>query len=206
MLTPVSDGRSIWPSHGNSSIAGVSGTAAAVNIRFLNTAGSIADGLLPTGNLIDVVTVADTAYSVTLIDIGQPLVIIAANDLGLTGYETVAELTANEALKARLEDLRLAAAHTMGLGDVTDESYPKMTIIAPPQHGGAITTRSFIPHRVHESIGVLAAITVATAVLMEGTVAADVGTVGTGAQQLVGIEHPSGIFEALVDLHRSQER
>src|SRR5690625_7873986 len=88
----------------------------------------------------------------------------------------------------------------MGLGDVTDKSYPKMTIVAPPRHGGAITTRSFIPHRVHESIGGLAAITVATAVLMEGTVAADVGTVGTGAQQLVGIEHPSGRFEALVDL------
>jgi len=198
--TPVLDGRRVVQYHGDAAIAGVGGTAAPVNIRFLNTAGSIADGLLPTGNLTDVIAVEDTEYTVTLIDNGQPLVIIAANALALTGYETVAELTANEALKARLEGLRLAAAHTMGLGDVTDESYPKMTIVAPPQHGGAITTRSFIPHRVHESIGVLAAVTVATAVLMEGTVAADVGTVGTGAQQLVGIEHPSGIFEALVDL------
>src|SRR5690625_7939665 len=123
MLTPVSDGRSIWPSHGNSSIAGVDGTAAPVNIRFLNTAGSIADGLLPTGNLTDVVTVADTAYTVTLIDNGQPLVIIAANDLGLTGYETVAELTANEALKARLEDLRVDAVHTLRMDSVCDVTY-----------------------------------------------------------------------------------
>jgi 4-oxalomesaconate tautomerase len=198
--TPVLDGRRVVQYHGDAAIAGVGGTAAPVNIYFLNTAGSIADGLLPTGNLTDTVAVQNTEYPVTLIDNGQPLVIIAAKELGLTGYETVAELTANEALKARLEGLRLAAAHIMGLGDVTDESYPKMTLVAPPQHGGAITTRSFIPHRVHESIGVLAAVTVATAALMEGTVAADVGTVGTGAQQLVGIEHPSGIFEALIDL------
>ena len=138
--------------------------------------------------------------TVTLIDNGQPLVIIDAEDLGATGYETVAELTENTTLKARVEALRLAAARVMGLGDVTDESYPKMTMVAPAKNGGAIATRSFIPHRVHESIGVLAAVTVATALLMDGTVAARIGTPGEGASQTVGIEHPSGIFDALVDL------
>ncbi|HJF14804.1 MAG TPA: 4-oxalomesaconate tautomerase, partial [Enteractinococcus helveticum] len=115
-------------------------------------------------------------------------------------YETVPELTDNTDLKTRIEALRLAAAQVMGLGDVADESYPKMTLVAAPRAGGAISTRSFIPHRVHESIGVLAAVTVATAVLLQGSVAAQLGTPGTGKQQSLGIEHPSGIFEALVDL------
>src|SRR5699024_7678128 len=119
---------------------------------------------------------------------------------GVTGYETVAELTENTALKTRVEALRLAAGHVMGLGDVTEQSYPKMTLVAPPRDRGAITTRSFIPHRVHESIGVLAAVTVATALLMDGTVASRVGIPGEGKHQTVGIEHPSGIFAALVDL------
>lgn len=198
--TPQYAGQRFVQYAGDTEIAGVNGAAAPVNIRFLNTAGSIASSLLPTGNVTDVVSADGTDYTVTLIDNGQPLVMIDAADLGVTGYETVAELTANTALKARVEALRLAAAHMMGLGDVTDESYPKMTLVAPGKYGGAIATRSFIPHRVHESIGVLAAVTVATALLMDGTVAARIGTPGTGTSQTVGIEHPSGIFEALVDL------
>jgi len=198
--TPAAHGQRYVQYSGDAEIAGVPGTASPVNIRFLNTAGSIAPALLPTGNQTDVVHADGTDYTVTLIDNGQPLVIINAQDLDVTGYETVAELTENTELKSRVEALRLAAAQAMGLGDVTDESYPKMTLVAPPKHGGAITTRSFIPHRVHESIGVLAAVTVATALLMDGTVAAHVGVPGTGTSQTVGIEHPSGIFEALVDL------
>lgn len=188
---------------GDAEIAGAPGAAAPVNIRFLNTAGSIASSLLPTGNATDVVAVNGTDYSVTLIDNGQPLVIIDAQDLGVTGYETVTELAENTELGRRVEQLRLVAAEAMGLGDVTEASYPKMTLVAAPQHGGALATRSFIPHTVHESIGVLAAVTVATAVMLEGSVAAELGVAGTGQQQTVGIEHPSGIFDALVDLDAS---
>jgi len=201
--TPQLDDQRYVQYAGEAEIAGVNGSAAPVNIRFLNTAGSIASALLPTGKVSDVVTVDGTDYTVTLIDNGQPLVIIDAEDLGVTGYETVAELSADTELKTRVEALRLAAAQDMGLGDVTDASYPKMTLVAPPRDGGAITTRSFIPHRVHESIGVLAAVTVATALLIDGTVAARIATCGTGLSQTVEIEHPSGIFEALVDLDDS---
>ena len=54
----------------------------------------------------------------------------------------------------------------MNLGDVTDKSVPKMMLVAPPRHGGAVTVRSFIPHRAHASIGVLGAVSVATACLL----------------------------------------
>ena len=198
--TPELNGQRYVQYSGDAQIAGVAGSASPVNIRFLNTAGSIASALLPTGNVTDVVVADDTEYTVTLIDNGQPLVVLNAQALGVSGYESVAELSKNAELKKRVEALRLAAAHTMGLGDVTDDSYPKMTLVAPPRDGGAISTRSFIPHRVHESIGVLAAVTVATALLLDGSVAAQVGVAGTGKQQTVRIEHPSGIFEALVDL------
>lgn len=198
--TPQHAGQRYVQYDGDTEIAGVTGTASPVQIRFLNTAGSIADALLPTGNVIDTVHAYGADYEVTLIDNGQPLVIIDARDLGVTGYESVTELTAHSELKAKVEALRLAAAHTMGLGDVADASYPKMTLVAPARDGGAINTRSFIPHRVHESIGVLAAVTVATAVLLPGSVAARLGVPGEGSQQTLGIEHPSGIFQTLVDL------
>src|SRR5699024_10121049 len=127
--TPQLDDQRYVQYAGEAEIAGVHGSAAPVNIRFLNTAGSIASALLPTGKVSDVVTVDGTDYTVTLIDNGQPLVIIDAEDLGVTGYETVAELSADTELKTRVEALRLAAAQDMGLGDVTDASYPKMTLV-----------------------------------------------------------------------------
>src|SRR5699024_10730314 len=161
---------------GQTEIAGVLGTASPVNIRFVNTAGSIAEGLLPTGSITDIVTAGGAEYTVTLIDNGQPLVIIRAEDLGVTGYESVAALSEDSELKTRVEQLRLAAAEVMGLGDVTEASYPKMTLVAPPVSGGVISTRSFIPHRVHESIGVLAAVTVPPAWVMEGSLATAVGS------------------------------
>ncbi|GAA2029369.1 4-oxalomesaconate tautomerase [Yaniella flava] len=198
--TPEFDGHRFVQYSGNTAIAGVPGAASPVEIRFLNTAGSLTGALLPTGNVSDDLAVGGDTYRVTLIDNGQPLVIIRATDLGVSGYESVAELSDNAELKQRVEQLRLLAGERMGLGDVTEASYPKMTLVSPPMAGGALSTRSFIPHRVHESIGVLAAVTVATALMMEGSVAAEVGTAGTGRQQTLGIEHPSGIFETSLDL------
>ena len=89
-----------------------------------------------------------------------------AHDLGISGYETREALDANEILKEKLESIRLLAGPMMNLGDVTEKSVPKMTLVAPPENGGAISTRTFIPHRCHASVGVLVAVSVATACML----------------------------------------
>src|SRR5664279_4459621 len=127
---------------GDARIDGVPGTSAPVTINFLDTAGSVCAGLLPTGQVRDVID----GVEVTCIDNGMPLVMFRACDVGRTGYETVAELNVDTALKSRVERLRIACGHAMGLGDVTTKNYPKMTLIAPPREGGSLATRSFIPH------------------------------------------------------------
>ncbi|MFD2363338.1 MULTISPECIES: 4-oxalomesaconate tautomerase [unclassified Arthrobacter] len=186
---------------GDARIDGVPGTAAPVTINFLDTAGSVCDSLLPTGNLRDTVQVSGVGpVDVTCIDNGMPLVIVNARDLGRTGHESVVELNKDAELKARLEDLRLACGKLMGLGDVTDRNYPKMTLVSPPAQGGAINTRSFIPHVCHESIGVLAAVTAATAATLNGTVADDVAVLEQGADVTVSVEHPSGEFTVQLGL------
>ena len=186
---------------GGAAIDGVPGTAAPVTINFLDTAGSVCDSLLPTGNLRDTVEVAGVGpVDVTCIDNGQPLVIINAGDLGRTGQETAVDLNKDAELKARLEDLRLTCGKLMGLGDVTGKNYPKMTLVSPPAHGGAISTRSFIPHVCHESIGVLAAVTAATAATLKGTVAHDVAVLPEGTEVTVSVEHPSGEFTVQLGL------
>ncbi len=179
---------------GGAAIDGVPGTAAAVPLMFRDIAGSMTGALLPTGNPVDVIGGVDC----TLIDNGMPCVILRAADLGASGQETREALEADAALKARLEAIRLAAGPLMNLGDVAAKSVPKMTLVSAPTAGGVIATRSFIPHRVHASIGVLAAVTVATACLQRGSPAAALARLPKDGRFLV--EHPTGAAEVLLDL------
>jgi 4-oxalomesaconate tautomerase len=186
---------------GDARIDGVPGTAAPVAINFLDTAGSVCAGLLPTGNAHDVVAAPGAGeLRVTCIDNGMPMVVMRAADLGRTGYESVAALNADAELKARLEALRLVCGERMGLGDVTAKSYPKMCMIAAPAHGGSIATRCFIPHVCHDAIGVLAAVTVGTACVLEGSVAHDLAALPAGAVKPVSVEHPTGEFTVELEL------
>ena len=175
---------------GSARIDGVPGTSAPVTINFLDTAGSVCSGLLPTGRVRDVID----GVAVTCIDNGMPLVMFSAADVGRTGYEDVAQLNADVELKARIERLRIACGHAMGLGDVTGRNYPKMTLIAPPRRGGSLCTRSFIPHVCHDAIGVLAAVTVGTACVLDGSVCDGVAVVPEGRVKRISVEHPTGEF------------
>ncbi len=181
---------------GDARIDGVPGTSAPITINFLDTAGSVCAGLLPTGRVRDVID----GIEVTCIDNGMPLVLLRASDVGRTGYESVAEMNADTALKARIERLRIACGHAMGLGDVTAKSYPKMTLIAPPRHGGSLCTRSFIPHVCHDAIGVLAAVTVGTACVLDGSVCDGVAAVPKGGTKNVAVEHPTGEFSVALEV------
>ncbi len=179
---------------GDAAISGVPGTAAAIPLAFRDTAGSSCGALLPTGNAVDVID----GVAVTLIDNGMPCVVMAAADIGITGYEDRDTLDADAAMKARVEAIRLKAGPLMKLGDVTAKSVPKMMLVASPRDGGAIAVRSLIPHRVHASIGVLGAVSVATACLLEGAPSAALARVPEGAAKVIGVEHPTGVTECVV--------
>ena len=173
---------------GDACIAGVPGRSAAIRIDFLDTEGSVCGTLLPTGRALDNIE----GVEATLIDNGMPVVVLRAADLGRTGHETPAELDADQKFKARLEQIRILGGERMGLGDVRAKVVPKMTLIAPPRDGGSLITRTFIPHKCHVAIGVLGAVTVATACVLPGSVAAGVVSVPDGAVKRLSVEHPTG--------------
>jgi 4-oxalomesaconate tautomerase len=196
---------------GDAKIDGSPGSSAPITINFLDTAGSVCSGLLPTGKVKDVVEVEGAGFekfsiAITCIDNGMPLIMMRATDLGRTGFETVAQMNSDVELKAKLEALRLKASLLMGLGDVTKKNYPKMTLIAAPQAGGSLATRSFIPHVCHEAIGVLAAVTVGTACVLKGSVADGLAVMPEGDSKKVSVEHPTGEFsvELAIDPNNSQ--
>ena len=182
---------------GKTAIDGVPGTAAPILLRFADTAGSTTGALLPTGSLVDIID----GIEVSCVDNGMPVVVGRAADFGITGYESVSELAASSELNERVQSLRVQAGKLMGLGDVTELSVPKTTLISAPRDGGAICTRTFIPVRLHTSIGVLGAITVATSLRGGGTGAELASFPSSG--HVVDVEHPTGHLEVEVDLDTS---
>ena len=182
---------------GEARIDGVPGTAAPIPIDFLNIAGSSCGALLPTGKARDVID--DVA--VTCIDNGMPVVILNALDFGLTGAESPKQLETNTNLKKRVERIRIKAGLVMNLGDVTDKTVPKICLVSAPLNGGVINTRTFIPHRVHEAIGVLGSVSVATAAVIQDSVAFEIArTQVQDGINLLEVEHPSGYFSVEMTL------
>jgi 4-oxalomesaconate tautomerase len=181
---------------GEARIDGVPGNAAPVPLEFRDTAGSSCGTLLPTGHAEDEID----GVACTLIDNGMPCVVMKAEDVGATGYEDRDTLDNWAELKTRIEAIRLKAGPLMNLGDVSEKSVPKMMLVAPPKHGGAVTVRSFIPHRAHATIGVLGAVSVATACLIAGSPAAAVAKVPDGLRKILSVEHPTGEMSCVLEL------
>ena len=173
---------------GDTVTAGTPFPAAPIHLAFPGSPRPV----FPTGRLVDELA----GVPATCVDAGMPVVIVRATDLDLDGAEEPTDLESRDRLRAAIEAIRLEAGRAMGLGDVRDTTVPKITIVSPPRNGGTVTTRTFIPHRVHAAIGVLGAVSVAAAVRTPGTVAAQ----DVPVDRLVRIEHPTGTFDVVVDL------
>ena len=186
---------------GDTAIDGVPGSAAPVLLSFTDAAGSSCGALLPTGRAVDEID----GVACTLIDNGMPVVVMRAEDFGVTGYESREDLDGNAALKEKLEAIRLKAGPMMNLGDVTEQSVPKMTLVARPKGEGAIMTRSFIPHRCHASIGVFGALSVATACLLPDSPAHALARIPGGGRKTIPVEHPTGALDIVVVMESDEE-
>lgn len=184
---------------GNAKVDGVMGTAAPIICNYLDTEGATCGALFPTGNRVDIIN----GKEMTCIDNGMPVVLLRAKDFKITGYETKEELDNNEDVKKDLESIRIQIGYKMNLGDVSAQSIPKMCLIAPPQYGGVISTRMFIPHVCHDAIGVLAAVSVATACILPNTITEGIASIQNPQSTTLSIEHPTG--EMTVSLETATE-
>lgn len=176
--------------NGEAKIDGVEGTSAPIICNYMDLAGSVCGKLFPTGNKKDLID----GINVTCIDNGMPVVLINAKEFGKTGYETCEELSLDAKFREKLEAIRLKVGPLMNLGDVTKRVVPKMSLISPAINGGNINTRTFIPHNCHTAIGVLGAVSVASACLFEACVTNDICNIEEGLNKKVSVEHPSGEF------------
>jgi len=184
---------------GDHRIDGVDGTAAPVELNFMKVVGSRTGALFPTGNAIDVID----GIEVSCVDVTMPMMIARAADLGVTGYESAAELDANTALFERMEALRLQAGELMGFGDVSASVVPKIGLIAPPRMGGHFAARYFMPWSTHPTLAVTGSHCLAASALAPGTVAAGVAKPVARSPETIRIEHPIGTLDVLMKFDRS---
>lgn len=186
---------------GDATIDSVPGSAAPVICNYFDVAGSICGSLLPTGKAKDVID----GVEVTCVDNGMPVVVLRARDFGVSGYEAPEELNANDALKSRLESIRLQIGPAMNLGEVADKAVPKMCLVSPAQRGGLVNTRTFIPHKCHSAVGVLGAVSAASACIIPGSVTEGLIEPPQGESRQVSVEHPSGEFSVSLEVDESGE-
>ncbi len=192
---PIKNGQPIY--NGKTTIDGVYGTSAPVMCRYYDLAGSATGSILPTGYVCN----EFESIKVTCVDNGMPVVCMRAEDFGLTGNETPNELDGNDDLKTKIESIRLKAGVAMMLGNVAAKAVPKMCLVSQPQAGGSFSTRTFIPKHCHKAIGVLGAVSVATAALYERSSIHDLAIIPEGLSKLMRIEHPSGSFDVELELN-----
>ena len=185
---------------GDARIDGVPGTAAPVALQFMETVGGVTGAFLPTGNLVD----EDDGIRVTCMDVAMPMVIARAEDFGLTGYESAAELDENTDFIARMEAVRLKAGALMGMGDVSASVTPKFGLLAPARDGGTIATRYFMPWKTHPTMAGTGAQCRASCVLTPGTVADGLAAKPNEAPVTLTLEHASGQIEVVVDYDQTE--
>lgn len=174
---------------GDAAIDGVPGTGAPILLNFMDAIGSYTDQLFPTGKLMEQIDGID----VTLVDAAMPVMILRAADIGKTGYETAAELNADDVFFARVEQMRRKAGRRVGLGDVSGMVVPKIIIAAPPRSDGNIASRYFVPDKTHETHAITGGIALAYACLAAGTVVHPLARpVEAGDRPKFSIEHPVG--------------
>jgi 4-oxalomesaconate tautomerase len=187
---------------GSEKIDGVPGTCAAMPINFIDVEGSVCGALLPTGSAVDEIQ----GVEVTCIDNGMPVVVLRAADVGFIGAETCAQIETDKDALSKIESIRREAGRRMGMGDVSQAVVPKVALVSHPRDGGTLCTRCLIPLRCHESIGVFAAVSIATACVLPGTPANFLANLPRGAIKRIEIEHPSGSFSVRLEVGGTEQK
>ena len=179
---------------GQAAIAGVPGTSAPVQLTFMGVVGSSTGAFLPTGNLRDTID----GVELTCMDVAMPMAIARAEDLGLSGHESVEALDANRTFFDAMEAIRRKAGELMGMGDVSRSVTPKLGLLAPARSGGTIAARYFMPWNTHPSMAVTGAQCLASCALTPGSVADGMLSRPTTSPAEVVVEHASGTIDVLV--------
>ena len=200
----------------NINIPGVMGQYPKVKLKLIDPSGSKTGKLFPTGNLIDIIE----GIKVSCIDVAVPMIILRANDVKRTGKESVEKLNIDQKLKKKLKKIWVKAGLKMKLKNksgtimseeelANSETIPKVCLVSEPDGDGHLTARYFTPQKPHKSLAVSGGSCLASACLIEGTIASDLlenkkkTNIAENKYKIL-IENPAGILEAEIEKEAHQ--
>lgn len=213
VTVPIDHETGTFAQEGSCAIAGVDGTAAELKVKFMNPAGAKTGKLLPTGNVLDVLDIPGFGrLEATILDVSNPMVLVRAEDIGLTGMELPEEVNQNKEASDLLEKIRGTACCMMGfakdLQDATDSSpaVPKVGFFTVPKTytdiAGAVVkeeemdlcARVISVFKCHKACPLTSASSISVAAFLEGSLIwKTIGAPKEGTEN-VRIGHPSGVM------------
>jgi methylitaconate Delta-isomerase len=208
---PVKKGKVVW--EGDYAIDGCPGTAAKIELSFMDPGGATTGRLLPTGNVVDELKL-DTgeSYRVTIVDAGNPTAFVRAEELKLRGNELPAEFDQDMATRAKLEAIRKKVGEMMGIP--VSQSIPKISFIAPAQDFKTVTgkvvgkdsvsmlARVMAMGKMHKTFAITAGIPAAIGAVIPNSVVNQVVAGGkpVPTDKEIVIGHPSGMMDVKVEM------
>lgn len=200
---------------GSFSIPGVPGAGAEIFLDYSRTVGAKTGRGMPTGHASDRIALEDgRSFDVTLCDVANPCLFVAAADLGLMGHELPEQIDANAALLETLKELRGRAAVLLGLcaswtlAEAESPALPLVVLVAPPAsyrdaNGSPVSSaamdlqaRLIFYNRCHESMAGTGSMCTAAASCIDGSVVHRV--VRRMQDGLLHIGHPLGVMRVVV--------
>jgi 2-methylaconitate cis-trans-isomerase PrpF len=215
---PVQDGR--YNEDGDYVISGVPNPGGKIPLHFFNPGGAVTGRLFPTGNVIDSLDVPDLGnIRVTVIDAAHPLVLVAAQDLGLTGIE-IEEIDNRADIRAGLEAIRSRVTVSLGFAATPEEAslrcqtIPRIAFVSAPQPYTDLNGTPIDPDNIdlvarvismgalHKAFAVTSAIPTAGAARVKGTIVDEILGHGALQKKFVRLGHPGGVIEVGAELKR----
>ncbi|MBS6517940.1 MAG: PrpF protein [Clostridium sp.] len=222
VTVPIDPETHTFAQEGSCAIAGVDGTAAELQVNFLNPAGAKTGKLLPTGRVLDVLDIPDFGtIEASILDVSNPMVLVRAEDIGAAGMELPEEVNQNRELCSLLEKIRGTAACMMGFAkdlkdaEANSPAVPKVGFVTVPKDytdiSGKIVkeqdmdlcARVISVFKCHKACPLTSASAISVAAFLKGSIVEKAAGRLQEGQRLVRIGHPSGVMTMMPDLKES---
>ncbi len=197
---------------GDCKIAGVPGTGSKIMLNFAGTAGSSTGKLLPTGNVVDIITTLSGTIEASIVDCANPMVFVRAEDMGITGIESPQEIDSNDQLLSRLEEIRSEVAALIGMAEnpamATEKSpaFPMIAMVSKAKEYKDFTTGNTIKTEdisvvsrlmfmqvLHKTYAGTGTVCTGAAAKIPGTIVNEM-VAEDDSVELVRIGHPAGVI------------
>lgn len=213
MLTaevPVKNGKAAV--EGDYEIDGCPGTGAKITLDWSEAVGGSTGKLLPTGNPKDIIEVAGKKYTVSIVDAGNIVIFVRAEEFGLQGTETPNEIDANGPLNEIIEEIRGKVCQQLGIVNSWQDAkkstpyQPFFAMISPAQdyscfNGKQVqakeidfTSRLLFMLKMHKAYPVTGTVATGAVARVQGSIVYELMSEQAKVNKVVRIGHPSGVI------------